>query len=94
MSNADARAQIELTLHLTVSDARAFVAAAVERAVAEGVGEEDARATYTAENLGACAAMLLDPGVSPPGSQIEGSSSGVTWDGPEDDADDAPSPSP
>ncbi len=95
MSNTDPRAQVQVTLHLTVNDVQAFVAAAVERAIAEGVSEEDAGKTYTSENLGACAVMLIDPGMSPPGSQIEDSSSEVTWDVPEDDAanEDAPAPS-
>lgn len=87
MSNTDQRAQVQVTLNLTVSEVQAFVAAAVERAIAEGVSEEDARETYTAENLGACAVMLIDPGMSPPGSQIEDSSSEVTWDTPDDASD-------
>ena len=83
------KASIEVTLSMSIHDAEAFAAAAVARAIKDGVDEQDARATYTPDDLRACAVMLLDPGVSPDGSQIEDSSAVVTWDAaddvPEDD---------
>lgn len=59
-----------VTIEVEIYDPEAFVAAAVKRAIAEGADEQDARKTYTADDLNACAQMLLDPGVGPPGSSI------------------------
>lgn len=66
------RKHVTVTIEITVHDAEQFAAAAKERAIADGVGEEDLSA-YTAEDLITCAIMLFDPGVSPNGCQIEGS---------------------
>lgn len=64
------RTAVTLTMYLNVHDPEAFAKAAQERAIAEGVDPADAAETYTTDNLGACAVMLIDPGMSPPGSEI------------------------
>jgi hypothetical protein len=68
---------VAVTINLFVHDVRTFVRAARIRAIAEGVDPEDARKTYRATNLGACAGMLIDPGTSPPGSEITDTSTEV-----------------
>lgn len=65
------RPMIEVSLLLTVHDPEAFAAAARKQAVADGITPEDAAEEYTADNLRACAQMLFDPGISPPGCSIE-----------------------
>ena len=61
---------IEVSVYLRVHDPKRFVAAAQYRAVEEGVDPDDAVDTYNEDDLGACARMLFDPGVSPPGCEI------------------------
>lgn len=56
------RVGIHFTLDCVVHDVRAFVKAARARAIEEGVDPADARETYSARDLAACAVMLLDPG--------------------------------
>lgn len=66
--------ELNVTLWLRVHDKKAFVAAARARAIADGERPAEARRNYTASNLRACALALLDPGLSPPGSEILDSS--------------------
>ena len=66
---------VDVTISLRIHDVRAFVKAARKQAIAEGIDPEEARTTYKATDLGACAVMLLDPGTSPSGSEILESSS-------------------
>lgn len=70
------RQAISVTLHVTVSDERALRAAAVANLIKDGMAPKGAReyrskAKYSA---GDCLRVLLDPGISPPGCQIEDSS--------------------
>lgn len=64
---------ISVTVTLTVRNVRRFVRAAQDRAVADGVAEnrKAARMDYHVHDLCACAQMLIDPGMSPPGCEIE-----------------------
>lgn len=66
-------ATVRFSMEVRIVDAKAFVAAAVAKAIEDGVDEADAKATYAVSNLGACAQMLFDPGVSPAGCEIEDS---------------------
>lgn len=63
---------ITLTMSVRVHDAAAFVHAARERAITEKACKNwrEASREYSASKLGACAVMLLDPGISPPGAEI------------------------
>ena len=62
-----------VTIGLTVHDETAFRTAARNRALADGLDPEEAENYLDpdAYSLGACAQMILDPGVSPDGAQIE-----------------------
>lgn len=68
---------IELTFraHVEVFDREALYKAAVERAQQEGTHDSESLKTMlgTAEdpNVEGCVIMLMDPGQSPPGMQIE-----------------------
>ena len=85
MSSAMSSVSVKVEIYLEVHDAEAFAAAARERAIQEGLGEEEA-ASYTTDNLEACAVMLLDPGVSPDGAEITSSSAEeFSWLGIDDD---------
>ncbi|ODT91257.1 MAG: hypothetical protein ABS82_15285 [Rhodanobacter sp. SCN 67-45] len=64
---------VTLTLDLRVWDAAEFRAAAVARALADGLGVEEAN-SFLARPLSDCAVMLIDPGTGPAGSDILGSS--------------------
>lgn len=75
------RTTITLTMYVTVHDPEAFIAAAAERAKHDGVGD-----SWNPSSLSECAVMLLDPGISPTGSQIEDTSAEI--DGPDPLADD------
>ena len=83
---------IRVTLEIEVFDKAAFRAAAIEKAKKDGleVGDE---AGFDPKDLGRCAMMLIDPGVSPPGCQIEEScaenlgSVGTSFGGDEEDED-------
>lgn len=65
---------IEFSMSLRVYDVRAFVRAAQDRAIADGLCKTrmeaarnfDIRATH----MTGCAVMLFDPGQSPAGSEI------------------------
>lgn len=63
---------ITLNINLDITDETAFRQAAREKALEDGLDEKDAD-TYLEDggmSLSQCAIMLLDPGVSPPGSSI------------------------
>lgn len=68
---------ISVTIYLTINDEQAFRQAAHDRALADDLGEEEAKEYLDAEAkpITDCAIMLLDPGISPPGSQIHESTS-------------------
>lgn len=65
-----------VTIYFELHDEQAFRQAAYDRALADELSEEEAR-TYLDEeatSIGACATMLFDPGISPPGCSIVDSS--------------------
>lgn len=65
-----------ITIEFEVHDEDAFRQAAQNRAIADGLEEAEA-AAYLDEDkhsIGDCAVMLFDPGVSPDGCSILGSS--------------------
>ncbi len=67
---------ITLSINLDITDEEAFRQAAHDKALEEGLSPEEATA-YLEDggmSIGACAVMLLDPCISPPGSQIHDSS--------------------
>lgn len=64
---------VTVTLDLRVWDETAFRAAAVERALADGLDVEEAN-SFLARSLSDCAVMLIDPSTGPAGSDILGSS--------------------
>ncbi len=64
---------VTVTLDLRVWDETAFRAAAVERALADGLNVEEANSVL-ARSLSDCAVMLIDPSMGPAGSDILGSS--------------------
>ena len=71
---------VTVSLHLRVHDVRAFARAAQHRAIADGIVEtlkEAREAGYSQRDLGACALILLDPGLPPPGCEIRGCSANV-----------------
>lgn len=67
---------VAVTLHLTIHDAKDFRQAAYERALEDGLDEDDAKTFLDPEgkHLGECAVMLFDPGMSPQGCSIVDSS--------------------
>lgn len=62
--------EVSVTLHLRIWDPKAFVEAARKRAIEEGATEEETHEMCDEDSLGACAQMLFDPGVGPPGCEI------------------------
>ncbi|MBQ4855674.1 hypothetical protein IMW82_13430 [Rhodanobacter sp. B2A1Ga4] len=64
--------QVAVTIFLDVNNPDDFRRAAHDRAIADGLGDEEASSYLEAEetSLGQCAVMLLDPGTSPNGSSI------------------------
>ena len=61
------------TLHLRVTDRTALHAAAMTRAVADGMSRGDAYrvlGTKRRPDVPACLTMLFDPGLSPDGTEI------------------------
>lgn len=63
---------ITVSLELTITDEKAFRQAAQDRAEEEGCGEDSAAyGPGGSMSLGECAIMLIDPGVSPAGSEIQ-----------------------
>lgn len=65
---------MRFTLDVTVNDEVALRRAAYERALADKLSEEEAQQYLDPDGaLADCVVMLFDPGVSPPGCQIEGS---------------------
>lgn len=70
---------IVFKMEIEVYDVDAFVQAARERALKDGAATSmrEARRQYTRNNLTECAVMLLDPGESPPGCEIEHSEAEV-----------------
>lgn len=67
--------KISFEMEVEVHDLGAFLRAARERALKENAvtSMRQAKREYNRNNLTACAIMLFDPGISPPGCQIEGS---------------------
>ncbi|MEY2117322.1 hypothetical protein [Rhodanobacter sp. FW106-PBR-R2A-1-13] len=65
-----------ITLFFQLHDEQAFRQAAHERALTDGLNAEEALSYLDPEKstVGACAIMLFDPGVSPPGCSITDSS--------------------
>jgi hypothetical protein len=72
---------VTVTIDLRVRDVAAFRAAAVARALEDGLGMEEANG-FLARPLSDCAVMLIDPGTGPAGSDILGSSAEehASWD--------------
>lgn len=72
--------QVCISICLTVHDEPIFREAARDRALADGLDDETANAYLDGEahSLGQCAIMLLDPGTSPKGCQINDST--VDWE--------------
>ncbi|AGG89079.1 MULTISPECIES: hypothetical protein [Pseudomonadota] len=70
--------ETSVTIFFELNDEKAFRQAACDRARADDLGEEEARSYLDAEEttIGACAIMLFDPGMSPPGCSIVDSSAG------------------
>jgi hypothetical protein len=64
-----------VSIFLTISDESAFRRAAYERALADGLGEEEAKRYLDSEAtpITNCAVMLFDPGKSPDGCDIHDS---------------------
>ncbi|MBB5546527.1 hypothetical protein A8H39_00120 [Paraburkholderia fungorum] len=77
VAEEEGRASISVTIELDIHDPAAFRHAAYKRALDDNLGEDEAKEYLDAEktSLGACAIMILDPGVSPDGASIENSSS-------------------
>lgn len=73
----EGRSSVSVTIDLDVHDPAAFRRVAYNRALQDGLGEEQAKEYLDREtmSLGACAIMILDPGESPDGADIENSSS-------------------
>jgi hypothetical protein len=67
---------IVVTITCTLTDRRALYAAALDRALADGIDAKAARKLLR-HDPGACARYLLDPGQSPPGLAIEDSAADV-----------------
>jgi hypothetical protein len=68
-----------VTIHLNVTDPEKLFTAALDRALENGLSEEDARSELRTEdgvNIGNCARILLDPGISPDGCEILDSTAG------------------
>lgn len=61
-----------VSIFVTINDESAFRRAAYERALAEGLGEEEANGYLDPEAnpVTNCAVMLFDPGTSPDGCEI------------------------
>lgn len=76
VDSAEARETISVTVHLDIYDPATFRAEAYARALKDGLDEEQAAEYLNPEkmSLGQCGIMLIDPGVSPDGAQIENSS--------------------
>ena len=62
---------VVVTIEIEVDDAEVFAARARRQAIDEGWGRDEAALQFSAENLGACAQMIFDPGRSPDGCTIE-----------------------
>lgn len=60
----------QVTIEVQVSDAGELRRAALERALADGITASDWRKTRRERGPGADLVMLLDPGISPPGTEI------------------------
>jgi len=74
-------ATIVVTITCTLTDRRALLRAAHIEARAQGLSLAEARAVLRPErelDAGVCARWLLDPGISPPGLQIEDSCAEVS----------------
>lgn len=70
-------ANVSVTIELNVHDPAAFRQVAYNRALKDGLDEEQAKEYLDPEkmSIGACGIMILDPGASPDGADIENSSS-------------------
>lgn len=68
------RDQVTVSITIEIHDPEAFAMAALQRARDDGLDDADLESTYSPDNLSACAIMLFDPGVSPPGCSIQDSS--------------------
>lgn len=68
----------QVTLFWKASSLKDLRRAAHDRAIKDGLGEEEAR-EYLKESADTCALMLLDPGASPEGLEIEESTTGSAW---------------
>lgn len=68
---------IGVTVDLRIYDEKAFRRAAYERGIEDGLSEEEAKEYLDpdSKSLGECGQMLIDPGVSPEGTEILQSSS-------------------
>lgn len=78
-SETMSKTHVEVTIEMTIHDPQAFWDAAYERLCSENgtTSPEDAAehlGTRDQPALGRCAQMLIDPGISPAGCQIEQSS--------------------
>lgn len=75
----ESRSSVSVTIDLDVYDPAAFRRVAYNRALEDGLDEEQASEYLDPDkmSLGECAAMILDPGASPDGASIECSSSEV-----------------
>lgn len=73
---ADEGGALSVTVELRIYDARAFRRAAYDRALRDGLDHQQASEYLNCEkmSLGQCGMMLIDPGMSPDGASIEGSS--------------------
>ena len=69
------RTQYQVIISVTVTDPAALAAAAAARAIEDGIEAEDWAETRSRHDdpIGSDLRMLLDPGVSPPGTQIDDS---------------------
>lgn len=74
----DLPVEIAVTVYLQVTDPEAFRKAALEHAIQEdGMSEEEALEYFgPGADLGTCARVLIDPGISPPGCEIIDSTAG------------------
>jgi hypothetical protein len=63
---------VTVAIDIEVFDEKVFRQKAKERALEDGLSEEDAAGYLDEEcqNIGACAQMLFDPGISPDGCEI------------------------
>lgn len=76
---------IRVTLEIEVFDKDAFRNAAIEQAKKDGL-EVGPDSGFDPDDISDCAKMIFDPGVSPPGCQIEESSvETIGTDGEDDD---------